>query len=99
VDNSQQSDIVAQDLGLPVLALCSEGESLNREPALVFVQRRNKVAHGDVYPMLSTLSDYDPKAEQEAFDQVLKSQRFIVDWFNTSPDVQDGLIQEHHWPK
>jgi hypothetical protein len=90
--------IAAANLGLPVLSLCSEGETLQSDSSLLFVQRRNKVAHGEVIPMLKTLSDYDATAEEEAFDQVTKAHRFIVDWFNSAPDVQDGLIVDHKWP-
>ena len=90
--------IIASSLGLPVSSLCSANESLQKEPPLVFVERRNKVAHGEVMPMLKTLSDYDPRAEEEALDQVIKSQNFVIEWFNTAPDVQKGLIVNHRWP-
>jgi hypothetical protein len=95
---NNQNLIVAGRLGLPVLSLCSDGESLETNSPLAFIERRNKVAHGEVLPMLSTLSDYDAKAEQEALDQILKGQRFIIEWFNTAPDVQEGLIVNHQWP-
>jgi len=47
----------------------------------------------------SDISDYDPKAEEEALDQIQKAQRFnIVEWFNTAPDVQERHIANHQWP-
>jgi hypothetical protein len=90
--------IAAGALGLPVQHLCSPGEHLDLKPPLVFVERRNKVAHGEVLQMLSSLSDYDPKAEEEALDQLQKAQRFVVEWFNTAPDVQERCIAHHRWP-
>jgi hypothetical protein len=90
--------ITADSLGLPVQSLCSAGEQIESTSRLLFVERRNKVAHGDVVHMLSTLSDYDANAEDEALDQIQKAQRFVVDWFNTAPDVQKRHIANHRWP-
>ena len=90
--------IIAADSGLPSSSLCSAGESLQQVPPLVFVARRNRVAHGEVLPMLKTLSDYDIRAEEEALDQVSKAQKFVIEWFNGAPDVQEGSIANHRWP-
>jgi hypothetical protein len=90
--------ITANTLGLPVQYLCSADEQIQSTPPLLFVERRNKVAHGDVMHMIATLSDYDAKAEDEALDQILKAQRFVVEWFNTAPDVQERHIANHRWP-
>ena len=90
---------VAGNLGLPVSLLVDAGEDITQKAPIRFVNRRNKVAHGDVDYLLSTLADYDSSAESEAFDQIIKAQRFVVEWFNTSPDVQTGSIVNHGWPK
>jgi hypothetical protein len=89
--------ISAERLGLPVSALFSVNESL-KQRSITFVDRRNRVNHGEILSMLSTLSDYDDFAENEALDQITKAQKFVVEWFNTSPDVQEGLIANHCWP-
>lgn len=89
---------VAAAEGLPAHALLSPGESLDDPEPISFVDRRNKVAHGDIAPILQDLADYDPRAEAEAFDQVTKAQRFVVEWFNAAPDVQEGRIVNHRWP-
>ena len=90
--------ITAGNLGLPVQYLCSAGEQIQSTPPLLFVERRNKVAHGDVGHMLTDMSDYDAKAEEEALDQIQKAQRFNIEWFNTAPDVQERHIANHRWP-
>jgi hypothetical protein len=89
----------AGNLGLPVSLLVDSDEDITQKVPIKFVNRRNKVAHGDVNSFLLTLSDYDSSAESEAFDQIMKAQRFVVEWFNTSPDVQIGSIADHRWPK
>jgi hypothetical protein len=90
--------IAAGSLGFPIQYLCSAGEQIQPTPPLLFVERRNKVAHGDVVHMLTDISDYDANAEQEALDQIQKAQRFVIEWFNTAPDVQERHIANHRWP-
>jgi hypothetical protein len=90
--------VIAASEGLPVHILLSEGESLDSEKPVRFVERRNKVAHGEISDMIKNIADYDPKAEVEAFDQLDKGDRFIVEWFNTARDVQDCHIQNYRWP-
>jgi len=90
--------VVAAGEGLPVRSLLSEGESLEDEKPVRFVERRNKVAHGEISDMIKDIVDYDPKAEVEALDQLKKGDRFIVEWFNTAPDVQECRIQNYRWP-
>ena len=84
--------------GLPVRSLLSEGESLEDEKPVRFVERRNKVAHREISDMIKDIVDYDPKAEVEALDQLKTGDRFIVEWFNTAPDVQECHIQNYRWP-
>jgi hypothetical protein len=48
--------------------------------------------------MLKSLSDYNKNAEVEALDQASMAQNFIIEWFNTAPDVQEGHIANHRWP-
>jgi hypothetical protein len=89
---------VARDKGLPSDALLSSGEDLNGQRPIAFVATRNKIAHGDVEHVVSNLSDYDPGAERIADEQALKMRRFVSEWFNTAPDVQEGHIRNNHWP-
>jgi hypothetical protein len=90
---------LVQMVGLPVHVLLSAGESVGAgQPPITFVHRRDKVAHGDFSSFVTTLSDYDPGAEADARDEALKARDFVVEWFNTAPDVQDGHIQHSQWP-
>lgn len=86
-----------QAVGLPIAALLSAGEAITDPTPIAFVRRRNKVAHGDFGAFIKTLADYDPVAETDARDQLQKAQRFVVEWFNTGPDVQEGHIKDHKW--
>ncbi len=86
----------AQKKELPVHSLMSAGESLTGKD-IRFVQRRNEVGHGRIEHLIKTISDYDPGAEAEAFDQARKADQFVVDWFNTAPDVQGGRIRNYRW--
>ena len=96
LSNSNLRD--AEKWGLPVSVLLSSGETLDSGTPIRFVSRRNDVGHGDVLDWLRTLSDYDPSAEAEALDQLMKSQKFVIQWFNAALDVQGCHIQNHRWP-
>jgi len=95
--NNQNLD-TASRCGLPTQTLLSAGENYQDEKAVLFVNRRNKIAHGEILPLIRDLSDYDPSAEAEALDQLMKSHRFVVEWFNSAPDVQTSKIHNHRWP-
>jgi hypothetical protein len=84
--------------GLPADALLSPGDDLNSSKPIAFVEFRNKIAHGEITHLVSDLSDYDPSAEQMAAHQETKMRRFVSEWFNTAPDVQDGHIRKNRWP-
>jgi hypothetical protein len=47
---------------------------------------------------VNTLSGYDPGAKQLAAAQEVKMRKFVTEWFNTAPDVQQGHIKDHRWP-
>jgi hypothetical protein len=89
---------LVQTVGFPVPVLLEAGETAASQTPITFVRRRNKVAHGDFGAFIKGISDYNPAAEAEARDQVLKAQLFVVEWFNTAPDVQDGLLKYDKWP-
>jgi len=89
---------IARDNGLPSNALLSSGEDLDGQKPIAFVEVRNKIAHGDVAHFVSDLSDYDPGAKRIADEQALKMRKFVSEWFNTAPDVQDGHIRNNRWP-
>ena len=87
-----------RDAGLPVDTLLSAGESTKDAATITFVRLRNKVAHGDFGEFVRTLSDYDANAKAAALDQATRAIRFVAEWFNAAPDVQDGHINNHQWP-
>jgi hypothetical protein len=79
---------IAGELGLPTEALLSPDESLDQDAPIRFVERSDRVARGDVSGWFRAISEYLPVAEHDALDQLEKAQRFVVTWFNSSPDVQ-----------
>lgn len=89
---------IARDHGLPSNALLSLGEDLNSRKPILFVEMRNKIAHGEIVRLVSGLADYDPGAERIADEQGLKMRKFVSEWFNTAPDVQQGYIRNNQWP-
>lgn len=89
----------AAHCGLPSNALLSPGESLDSDKSITFVYMRNKIAHGDISYLVSDLADYDPEAERMADEHEEKMRRFVSEWFNTAPDVQEGHIVNNRWPK
>ena len=90
---------VARDNGLPSNALLSQGDDLDSRKPIAFVEIRNKIAHGEIVHLVSDLSDYDPSAEQIATEQETKMRKFVSEWFNTAPDVQEGHIRNNQWPQ
>lgn len=82
--------LIAEQLGLPVHALLSENETLGDTVPIIFVLRSDAAARGDVSNWFHEISEYVPRIEHEAFDQLDKAQRFLVEWFNTSPDIQSS---------
>lgn len=89
---------IAGDHGLPSHVLLSKGESLQSRKPIGFVEMRNKIAHGDIAHLVSDLSDYDPEAERIADEHEEKMRKFVSEWFNTAPDVQQGHIRNNRWP-
>jgi hypothetical protein len=81
---------VARENGLPVDALLEAGDNLSSDDPIAFVHLRNKVAHGEIEPFISDLSDYDPAAEKLANEHESKMRKFVSEWYNTAPDVQEG---------
>jgi hypothetical protein len=80
--------IAARELGLPTEALLSPGEKIEQNVSIIFVERSDRIDHGDVSSWFRAISEYLPPVEHEALDQLEKAQRFVVAWFNSSPDVQ-----------
>jgi hypothetical protein len=80
----------AHRLGLPTDALLSADERFDPEGPILFLDRADQVARGDVSEWMRGISDYFPAVEHEALDQLEKAQRFVVAWFNSSPDIQEG---------
>lgn len=89
---------IARDNGLPSNALLSSDDDLDSQRPIAFVEVRNKIAHGEITHLVNDLSDYDPSAEHIATDQGSKMRKFVSEWFNTAPDVQEGHIRNNRWP-
>lgn len=89
---------IARQQGLPTSALISAGDDVDSDTPIAFVELRNKVAHGEITHFINDLSDYDPIAAQMAAEQESKMRRFVSEWFNTAPDVQEGHIRQNRWP-
>ena len=89
---------IARQNGLPADALLSADDDLDSHTPIAFVELRNKVAHGEIKHLIKDLSDFDPIAAQLAMDQESKMRRFVSEWFNTAPDVQQGYIRDYQWP-
>ncbi|MDA2913260.1 hypothetical protein MYX77_04755 [Acidobacteriia bacterium AH_259_A11_L15] len=79
----------AMEAGLPVDVLCEDGENLGEgQPPIRFVRLRHRLAHGDLRDFPEALADYSPPYEEEASGQLNKAMRFLVAWFNSTPDIQ-----------
>ncbi len=87
--------------GLPVHCLLAEGESL-RAASIEFVDMRNRLAHGNLDGIIgfeyNGTPDYSAEARATALTQMKKATAFVVEWYNTSPDVQERRIVHHRWP-
>jgi hypothetical protein len=88
----------ARENGLPTNKLLSPGDDLNGRKPILFVELRNKIAHGEITRLVTDLSDYDPSAEQMAADQETKMRLIVSEWFITAADVQEGHIRKNRWP-
>jgi hypothetical protein len=83
---STRNLLTAREFGLPTEALLSPGETLEQDASIIFVERSERVAHGDVSSWFRAISEYLPPVEHEALDQLEKAQRFVVAWFNSYPE-------------
>jgi hypothetical protein len=83
---STRNLVTARELGLPTEALLSSGERLEQVASIIFVERSERVARGDVSSWFRAISEYLPPVEYEALDQLEKAQRFVVAWFNSYPE-------------
>ncbi len=87
----------AHDVGIPTKFLCDDGETINDSKNIRFIDRRNKIAHGDCYGYrkISTITKIPPniirtsKSEQptreHALHQIEKSKNFIIEWAKSIP--------------
>lgn len=92
----------AEKMGLPVQYLLSPGETFKTDKSARFVVLRNQLAHGNLESVIEFkaggATDYNADARLVALDQINKSQAFEVEWFNTAPDIQNGLVKRRRWP-
>ena len=87
--------------GLPVDHLLDAGESL-RAQSIAFIELRNRIAHGNLTNIVvfedSGTPGYLAEAREVALKHLAKAQNFEVEWYNSSPDVQERRILLHRWP-
>ena len=91
----------ASDKGLPVDRLLAPGESL-KEASIEFIDLRNRLAHGNLSGIIgfeqSGTPDYSAEAREAALIHMKKAETFVMEWYNTAPDVQERCIVRHRWP-
>ena len=91
----------AERHGLPVHQLLNQGEGLTGK-SLAFIDLRNRIAHGNLAGLIGFehegTPDYSAHAREVALEHLEKAERFEVEWYNTSPDVQERRIIHHRWP-
>jgi hypothetical protein len=87
--------------GFPVARLLGTGESFGGA-SIEFIELRNRIAHGNLSGIVGFehrgTPDYSPEARERALNHLRKAEDFVVDWYNTSPDVQERRIRHHRWP-
>jgi hypothetical protein len=87
--------------GLPVAALLGPGESL-RGRSVEFIDLRNRIAHGNLQGMIgfehTGTPDYSREAREAALSHMKKADAFVMEWYNTAPDVQERKILNQRWP-
>ena len=94
---------IAQKAGLPVDSLLEVGETLKTDRSVTFVRLRKGIAHGNLDGIIDTSQegfalDYSAKARALALEHLNKADRFVLEWFNTAPDVQQYCIRNGCWP-
>lgn len=94
---------IAQKAGLPVDSLLDVGETLKTDGSLAFLRLRNGIAHGNVEGIIDISRegfalDYSQKARELALEHLNRADRFVLEWFNTAPDVQQYCIRNGCWP-
>ena len=92
---------IAEQRGLPVSQLLNPGETLKGK-SLAFIDLRNRIAHGNLAGLIGFehqgTPDYSSDAREIALDHLIKAEQFEMEWYNTSPDIQDRRIVHHRWP-
>ncbi|MGI0015265.1 MAG: hypothetical protein ACREBU_17760 [Nitrososphaera sp.] len=92
----------AYENGLPVDLLLNKGEEFRKGCRIEFVERRNKMAHGDyegygnLYPASFNKGEFSEEFDlghnrppkEHALDQIEKSKRFIISWARQNPRIR-----------
>ena len=90
-----------QRAGLPISTLL-EGHETVATNSIAFIELRNRIAHGNLTGIVGFENrgtpDYSQQARTIALKHLLKAERFVIEWYNTSPDVQQRKIIRHRWP-
>lgn len=93
----------AHDNGLPARLLLNEGEEFSKDCKIEFIERRNKMAHGDyegygnLYPPSFNKEEFSEEFDlhghkrppkEHALDQIEKSKLFIIEWARQRPTIR-----------
>lgn len=87
----------ARKKGLPVGLLLRGGEiqgnRILKEPKLIFVERRNKIDHGDIKDLpFSNSYITSQQSEKEAYDQLYTGQSFLLSWAGSDGNPVNNRI-------
>ena len=93
----------ATERGLPVHCLLQGGDNLKTDASVTFLRLRNQIAHGNLDGLVNLAVDgfaldYSATAAELALGHLNKTDEFILEWFNTSPDAQERRIRHGCWP-
>jgi hypothetical protein len=93
----------AQDRGLPVDRLLEGADDFKTDNSVTFLRLRNQIAHGNLDGIIDLTRegfalDYSRKAAKLALAHLNNADEFILEWFNTAPDVQQRRIRRGLWP-
>lgn len=91
----------ASSVGIPTSILCDDDESIKDIKHIRFIDRRNKIAHGDyssyrkiptvieITPNRKSMSKSNLPTKEHALHQINKSKDFIFNWVMSKPIIID----------
>jgi hypothetical protein len=96
-------DHAARRHNLAVTDLLEGADDFKTDNSVTFLRLRNQIAHGNLDGIIDLARegfalDYSRKAAKLALAHLNKADQFILEWFNTAPDVQQRRICRGLWP-